>query len=155
MHNPLDDQDEDYQRRVRERAYHLWEADGQPHGRDQEYWDRAVRLVGMEESGNSGQLPNPGTETATPFTDPVEEAFIQDNLGEFPDRSSDQGEHAQTPSAELRHAASTESPIGSTSATLTPEMPEEEPGSETAEAETPAAGQAAAKPRRKAAAKKA
>ncbi len=150
MHNPLDDQDEGYQRRVRERAYHLWEADGQPHGRDQEYWERAVRLVGMEESGNSGQLPNPGTEATTPFTDPVEEASIQDNLGEFPDRSSDQGEHAQTPSAELRRAASMESPIGSTSATLTPERPEE-----TTETETPAAKEAASKSRRKAVAKKA
>lgn len=26
---------------VRERAYHLWEKDGCPHGRAEEYWDRA------------------------------------------------------------------------------------------------------------------
>ncbi len=146
MHNPLDDQDEGYLRRVRERAYHLWEADGQSHGRDQEYWERAVRLVGMEESGNSGQLPNPGTEATTPFSGPIEEASIQDNLGEFPDRSSDQGEHAQTPSAERRRAASTETPIGSTSAMLPPELPE---------VETATAEQAAAKPKRKAGARKA
>jgi len=36
--------------RVRERAYHLWEADGKPHGRDVEYWERARELVSTEES---------------------------------------------------------------------------------------------------------
>ena len=46
-----------------------------------------------------GQLPNPAS---LPGADPdrvqiVEEAFIQENLGEFPDRSSDQGEHILTP----------------------------------------------------------
>ncbi len=150
MHNPLDDQDKDYQRRVRERAYHLWEADGGPHGRDQEYWDRATKLIGIEESGNSGQLPNPGTEATTPFTNPVEEASIQENLGEFPDRSSDQGEHAQTPSAKRRRAVATQTPVGSTSADLPPELPETEPEPEAAEAE-----QTASRPKRKAGAKKA
>ena len=150
MHNPLDDQDEGYQRKVRERAYHLWEADGQPHGRDQEYWDRATRLIGIEESGNSGQLPNPGTEATSPFSGPVEEASIQENLGEFPDRSSDQGEHAQTPSAKRRRAVGTQAPIGSTSAALTPELPE----ADTAEP-APATSAADARPKRKAAARKA
>lgn len=27
--------------RIRERAYHLWEAEGCEHGRDMEYWCRA------------------------------------------------------------------------------------------------------------------
>ena len=153
MHNPLDDQDEGYQRRVRERAYHLWQADGQPHGRDQEYWHRAIRLVGIEESGNSGQLPNPGTEATMPFSGPVEEASIQENLGEFPDRLSDQGEHAQTPSAKGRRAASKVTPIGSTSAALTPDIPEPEmPTPETPAAEQ---GTASVKPKRRVAAKKA
>ncbi len=26
---------------IRVRAYHLWEADGRPHGRDLEFWERA------------------------------------------------------------------------------------------------------------------
>ena len=33
--NPLED-DAARDQRIRERAYHLWEADGQPHGRDLE-----------------------------------------------------------------------------------------------------------------------
>lgn len=34
--------DEDLAQRVRLRAYYLWEAEGRPHGRDQEYWHRAL-----------------------------------------------------------------------------------------------------------------
>jgi hypothetical protein len=44
--------------RVRERAYHLWEADGKPHGRDVEYWERARELVSTEESAANGKPPN-------------------------------------------------------------------------------------------------
>ena len=51
--------DPDREQRVRERAYHLWEVEGKPHGRDVEYWERARELIGMEESAGSGQLPNP------------------------------------------------------------------------------------------------
>ena len=92
------------EQRIRELAYHLWEADGRPHGRDLEFWERADELVRMEESGPVGQLPNPATE---PGADPnrtaiVEEAQIQENLGEFPDRFSDQGERMQTPMVRKR-----------------------------------------------------
>ena len=57
-HNPLA-VDPEREHRVRERAYLMWEADGKPHGRDVEYWERARELVGMEESAGSGLLPNP------------------------------------------------------------------------------------------------
>ena len=92
--NPLDDTDETRLRHIRERAYHLWENDGRPHGRDSEYWERARELVGMEESGNYGQIP---VEAERP-----EEADIQENLGEFPGRQSDQGEREVTPSRQNR-----------------------------------------------------
>jgi hypothetical protein len=36
--------------RIRERAYHLWESDGRPEGREQEYWERAEAMIGKEES---------------------------------------------------------------------------------------------------------
>ena len=54
----------------------------------------------MEESAHAGELPNPAS---LPGADPdrtqiVEEASIQENLGEFPDRFADQGERALTPS---------------------------------------------------------
>ncbi len=101
--NPLED-DADRDQRVRERAYHLWEADGCPHGRDLDYWERARELVGMADSAGSGQLPNPQThdDGSLISAEPIEEASIQENLGEFPDRLSDQGERPQTPSLKNR-----------------------------------------------------
>lgn len=35
--------------RVRIRAYHLWEQDGRPHGRNDEYWTKALAEVQAEE----------------------------------------------------------------------------------------------------------
>jgi hypothetical protein len=87
--------DPEREHRIRERAYHLWEADGKPHGRDVEYWERARALIGMEESAGSGLVPKavPGSRQASG----IEEAEIQANLGEFPDRLADQGEVKPTP----------------------------------------------------------
>lgn len=99
--NPLQD-DPAREHRIRERAYHLWDADGRPHGRDVEYWERARELVGMEESAGAGELPNPEAHPPLNEVAPgvqAEEAAIQENLGEFPDRLTDQGEQPQTPAA--------------------------------------------------------
>ena len=74
------------------------ESDGSPHGSDLEYWERARELIGIEDSRGSAQLPLPQEDDpAVIIGQPVEEAAIQDNLGEFPDRLSDQGEHPSTP----------------------------------------------------------
>jgi hypothetical protein len=94
--------DPDREQRVRERAYHLWEADGKPHGQDVEYWERARELVGMEESAGSGLLPNPETEQGSPRETGIEEADIQENLGEFPGRLTDQGDVETTPAPRRR-----------------------------------------------------
>ncbi len=92
--NPLDDTDEHRLSAIRERAYHMWEKEGRPHGRDDEFWERASELVGMEESGKSGQVPVEAPR--------VEEAAIQENLGEFPGTQVDQGERLQTPSRKAK-----------------------------------------------------
>jgi hypothetical protein len=102
--------DPDREQRVRERAYHLWETDGKPHGRDVEYWERARELVGMEESAGAGQLPNPQTTPASPRKTGIEEAEIQENLGEFPDRLADQGEVKTTPTPKRRPRAKGKKP---------------------------------------------
>jgi hypothetical protein len=97
--NPLDN-DPARDALIRERAYHLWDAEGRPEGRDLDYWERARELVGMEANPEAGQLPNPialGIDPSAP-TD-VEEASIQENLGEFPGALTDQGDEQQTPMA--------------------------------------------------------
>ncbi len=95
-HNPLE-ADPHREHRIRERAYLMWEAEGKPHGRDVEYWERARELVGMEESAGSGLLPNPMDAASAPRRAGIEEADIQDNLGEFPGLMTDQGEAAPVP----------------------------------------------------------
>jgi hypothetical protein len=87
--NPLAD-DPERDARIRERAYHLWELDDRPHGRDLEYWERARELVGIEDSPGAGLIDRVQGE-------PVEEAAIQENYGEFPDRFTDQGDRRETP----------------------------------------------------------
>jgi hypothetical protein len=104
--NPLAPMDEAQAQRIRERAYHLWEADGCPENTAEEYWYRAETLSRMETAPHAGELPNPATQ---PGADPnrtqiVEEASIQDNLGEFPDRFADQGERQATPKRASRKA---------------------------------------------------
>ncbi len=83
--------------RIRERAYHLWEADGRPHGRDSEYWERAKELIGMEDHPGAALEPNPMTLDEPIPGVTVEEAAIQENYGEAPERFTDQGERRQTP----------------------------------------------------------
>nr|WP_294507355.1 DUF2934 domain-containing protein [uncultured Rhodopila sp.] len=96
--------------RIREVAYQLWEADGGPHGRDVEYWERARELVGIEESAGAGQLPNPETHPNSARETGIEEASIQQNLGEFPDRLADQGEVQPTPAAKPKAKAAAKAP---------------------------------------------
>ena len=34
--------------RIRERAYHIWEANGRPSGRDEEFWYRAREMMAFD-----------------------------------------------------------------------------------------------------------
>lgn len=104
--NPLDS-DPAREDRIRERAYHLWEADGRPKGRETEFWERARELIGMEDSAGAALADNPigHPNTLTGFPDGVEEAEIQENYGEFPDRLTDEGNRKETPAA--RHSPKT------------------------------------------------
>jgi len=123
LNNPLHDNPVREQR-VRERAYHLWEADGKPHGRDVEYWQRARELVALEENAEAGRLPNPQNHTESARETGIEEADIQENLGEFPDRFADQGDVQPIPtparSPRRRAAAAAASPKAPGAATRKP-----------------------------------
>ena len=94
--NPLETSPE-RDAKIEARAKALWEADGSPPGAMADYRERADELVRMEMAGTPGQV-------AVNFDDPmpgvvVEEASIQENLGEFPGARgvADQGEWRETP----------------------------------------------------------
>jgi len=104
--NPLEPMDEALALRIRERAYHLWEADGCPDNAEAEYWYRAEILTRMETAPHAGEMPNPATQ---PGADPnrtqiVEEASLEENLGEFPARFTDQGDRQATPRRQSKKA---------------------------------------------------
>lgn len=95
--NPLDPSPET-EARIRDRAYFLWEQDGRPHGQHDEYWERARELQGMADSIHAGERPVTDRVPHAADGTPIEEASIQQNLGEFPHAgSSDQGDRQETP----------------------------------------------------------
>jgi hypothetical protein len=45
---PIPPSDDDRERRIRERAYQLWQSEGSPEGREEEYWHRALEMIEAE-----------------------------------------------------------------------------------------------------------
>ncbi len=109
--NPLEVTPERTQR-IEARARQLWEQAGSPPGDMAEFTERADELIRMEDAAGTGQLPNPMTQPDPIPGVMVEEASIQENLGEFPGGSSiaDQGEWRETPMTreELREGSDAE-----------------------------------------------
>ncbi len=94
--NPLEPTP-DREARIAARAHRLWQEDGSPVGREQEFREQAEFLIGIEDNPDAALLPNPETEPNAPEVTGIEEAAIQENLGEFPDRFTDQGDRRETP----------------------------------------------------------
>ena len=51
------------EKRIAERAHHLWEREGRPHGRDRDHWEEARRQIDIEDGG---PLPAGGVADQTP-----------------------------------------------------------------------------------------
>ena len=52
--------------RIRECAYHLWEASGCPTGREEEFWHRACDLIASQEKPASATPPSERRKAAQP-----------------------------------------------------------------------------------------
>ena len=95
--NPLQPSPAQLQR-IRVRAYHLWESEGQPNGQSAAFWERASALDAMQ---TYRPAPMPATEKRRLPPEPdgalVEEASLEENLGEFPARLTDQGDTMPAP----------------------------------------------------------
>ena len=89
---------------IQQRARKMWRQDGSPAGKLDDYLERARELQAIIDNPTSGLLPNPiatyGPNTPPLF--PVEEAELMENLGEFPTRFTDQGDHMQAPMTKQR-----------------------------------------------------
>lgn len=93
--NPLETNPE-REAEIEARAVKLWEASGSPKDAMDEFRERADELVRMELAGVPAQKP---IDDGSPIPGViVEEASIQQNLGEFPGGAlADQGEWRETP----------------------------------------------------------
>ena len=47
-------------KRIEQRAYLFWEAEGQPHGGDEEHWHRAARQIESEKEMHIAEKPRKG-----------------------------------------------------------------------------------------------
>ena len=83
-----DQDDRELERRIRERAYRLWEAEGRPEGRAQQHWEQARMIVAVEDGQRSTLKP-----VEPPKPEPIEAV---ENQGEFP-TLTDQGEETVYP----------------------------------------------------------
>ncbi|WEK04374.1 MAG: DUF2934 domain-containing protein [Candidatus Devosia phytovorans] len=55
--------DMDFEQRVRQAAYHLWEDNGRPNGRETDYWFQALETLLRERGQAPGdRSPEPGDE---------------------------------------------------------------------------------------------
>jgi hypothetical protein len=86
------DADEPFEELVRRKAHELWLSEGGPHGRDKDHWRIASELVAEEIRGSRTDLPYVGETEGR-----VEEARVQENLGEFPDLDDQGGEDVTKP----------------------------------------------------------
>jgi hypothetical protein len=50
---------EDREQRIRERAHSLWEEEGRPEGRADEFWHRARALIEAEDDPNAPNMISP------------------------------------------------------------------------------------------------
>jgi Protein of unknown function (DUF2934) len=96
----------EHDRRIRLRAKRMWREAGSPKGREDEYLERARELQAFVEHPNAALLPNPMVAHPQPVAteEPVEEAELMENLGEFPGRT-DQGDRVPAPMTKTKARA--------------------------------------------------
>lgn len=86
-------QDQDLERRIEDRARHLWEAAGSPIGQLDSFKDEARTLIAIEDDPDAATWPLEETLRKGEAAEPVEAV---ENQGEFPELT-DQGESSPLP----------------------------------------------------------
>ena len=87
---------DNYEKRVRERAYKLWQEEGCPEGREDVHWEKACELVAIEDNIGVTLKPVPRSDEFGPYGEPVEPLGPAKNTGETP-TLVDQGEEETIP----------------------------------------------------------
>ena len=92
-----------HDKQIRLRGRRLWREAGNPKGREDEYIELARELQAFRDHPQAALLPNPMMAHPEPSAteEPVEEAELLENLGEFPGRT-DQGDRMLAPMTKSR-----------------------------------------------------
>ena len=92
-----------HDKQVRLHGRRMWREAGSPKGREDEYIELARELQAFRDHPNAALLPNPMAAHPHPSAtaEPVEEAELLENLGEFPGRT-DQGDRLPVPMTKSR-----------------------------------------------------
>ncbi len=85
-----------WEKRVRDRAYKLWQEEGCPEGRGDVHWEKARELVAIEDNIDVTLKPIPRPDEFGPHGEPVEPLGPAENAGETP-TLVDQGEEQTIP----------------------------------------------------------
>ena len=80
MSNPLE-QSPQQNARILAKAHEMWERDGKPACGPEAYKEKAADLIGMESAPDAGQIPVKPFSPVGPEGEPVEEAWLEENLG--------------------------------------------------------------------------
>src|SRR3954471_9347732 len=80
--NFMPDTDAEWEQRIRERAYFLWQAEGCPEGRNTEFWDRARALELEATSLTEGEGVPASARTSIPPLDRQHERGAKRGRGE-------------------------------------------------------------------------
>ncbi len=91
--------EQQHEKAIRTRATRMWHDVGSPKGQQDEYLERARELQAFVDHPAAALLPNPMVAHPDPGVteQPVEEAELLENLGEFPGRNTDQGDRVLAP----------------------------------------------------------
>jgi hypothetical protein len=92
------DADTKHDKQIRLRGRRMWREAGRPKGREDEYIELARELQAFIDHPKAGLLANPMMAHPEPSVteEPMEEAELLENLGEFPGRT-DQGDRMPAP----------------------------------------------------------
>jgi hypothetical protein len=93
---------DEVEKKVRERAYKIWQEEGCPEGRAEVHWDKARELVAIEENLQLTLKPILTARELGPYGEPIEPLQPAENAAETL-TLVDQGEEQPIPHARADH----------------------------------------------------
>ncbi|NHN87290.1 hypothetical protein [Acetobacter conturbans] len=96
MENPLEDSPK-RTASILAKAKEMWIADGKPTCGPEGYMEAATDLIGMEINPDAGEIPVESPVPLGPNGEPVEDAKIQENLGNLGGSMDEQDDRQEVP----------------------------------------------------------